>query len=103
MKQRKKLEKISLMFSGCSHLHPGGPQPNTFNYSDSLSETEPVKYFWVSCDMNVFWLFKLIRKIGDSVPLSIDSDSYPDSHCRLRSSETKLSESQAKWNEWPVG
>ena len=26
---QEKLEKISLMFSSCSHSHPGDPQPNT--------------------------------------------------------------------------
>ena len=48
---KEKLEKISPVFSSCSHSHPGDPQPDTLNYSLReliecvvLSETEPV--FW---------------------------------------------------------
>ena len=29
----EKLEQISLMFTSCSHSHPGDPEPNTLNYS----------------------------------------------------------------------
>ena len=38
----EKLEKISPMFSSCSHSRPGDPQPNTLYYG--------LRELWVSCD-----------------------------------------------------